>query len=82
MRARRREIEADSSSLRDGASPNQNGIVGGSPRASSTRTTPLPIPKMRQEVFPSWKMSPCMLSIAKSSFKLPTYVPSGSRSTR
>src|SRR5688572_14746619 len=36
--SRRRETETDSSSLRAGASPNQNGIVGGWPRASSTNT--------------------------------------------
>ena len=34
--SRRRETAADNSSLRAGASPNQNGIVGGAPRASST----------------------------------------------
>ena len=36
--ARRRETDADSSSLRPGASPSQNGIVGAAPCASSTRT--------------------------------------------
>ena len=44
---RRRETDAESSSLRPGASPSQNGIVGGWPCASSTRTTPLPTRRMR-----------------------------------
>ena len=38
--ARRRDTDNDSSSLRPGASPSQNGMVGGMPRASSTRTVP------------------------------------------
>ena len=60
---------ADSSSLRPGASPSQNGMVGGcalrvldphrrrARRAGCGRT-----------VLPSWKMSPARLSTAKSSF--------------
>ena len=35
-----RDTACDSSSLRPGASPNQKGIEGGSPWASSTRTVP------------------------------------------
>ena len=38
--ARKRETEADSSSARPGASPSQNGMFGGWPWASSTRTVP------------------------------------------
>ena len=38
--ARRRETAVESSSVRPGASPSQNGMVGGSPLASSTRTVP------------------------------------------
>jgi hypothetical protein len=49
---------ADSSSLRPGASPSQKGIVGGSPAASSTRTRPCSILRMRHEALPSWKTSP------------------------
>ncbi len=37
---------------------------------------------MRQEVLPSRKMSPVMLSMAKSSFTVPTKVSSGSAMTR
>ena len=45
--ARRRDTDRDSSSLRPGASPSQNGIVGGRPCASSTRTTPRSTRRMR-----------------------------------
>src|SRR6266536_1341337 len=38
--ARRRDTAADNSSLRPGASPSQNGMVGAIPWASSTRATP------------------------------------------
>ena len=68
--------------MRAGASPSQNGIVGGSPCASLTRTTPASTRRMRQEVVPSRKMSPAMLSIAQSSLTVPTKVSSGSASTR
>ena len=44
---RRRDTAADSSSLRPGASPSQNGMVGGWPWASSTRTTPRSTRRMR-----------------------------------
>ena len=33
-------------------------------------------------MFPSWKMSPAMLSTAKSSFTVPMNVSSGSSTTR
>jgi hypothetical protein len=38
--SRRRDTANDSSSLRPGASPSQNGMFGGAPLASSTRTRP------------------------------------------
>ena len=38
---------AESSSLRPGASPSQNGMVGGAPSASSTRTVPRSTRRMR-----------------------------------
>ena len=38
MSARSRETDAESSSVRAGASPSQNGMLGGWPLASSTRT--------------------------------------------
>ena len=40
LRARSRDTEAESSSVRPGASPSQNGMFGGWPLASSTRTAP------------------------------------------
>ena len=58
--------------LRPGASPSQNGIDGGWPCASSTRTVPRSTRKIRYEVLPSWNTSPCRLSTAKSSFTVPT----------
>src|SRR5216110_2389063 len=76
--SRRRSLTArDSSSLRAGASPSQNGIVGGAPLASATRTTPLPTCMICHEALPSWKMSPALLSMAKSSLSVPTTVSSG-----
>ena len=69
---RRSATAADSSGVRAGASPSQNGIVGGAPAASTTRTRPASTRRMRQERLPSRKMSPAMLSMAKSSFTLPT----------
>ncbi len=81
MSLRNCETARDSSGLRSGASPSQNGMLGGWPRASSTRTRPDSMRRMRHDVLPSWKMSPGMLSMAKSSFTVPTKVPSGSRST-
>ena len=51
--ARRSLTARDSSSLRAGASPSQNGIVGGAPLASATRTTPVPTCSTRHEALPS-----------------------------
>ncbi len=67
--------------LRPGASPIQNGMPGAAPSASSTRTTPASMRRMRQEVLPSRKTSPAMLSTAKSSSTCPTATPSGSATT-
>ncbi len=71
-------MAAASSRVRPGASPSQKGIVGGWPFASATRTTPGSTRRMRQDVLPSWKMSPPLDSIAQSSLTVPTRVPSGS----
>src|SRR5258707_1206970 len=72
---------AERSSVRAGASPSQNGIEGGWPRASSTRTVPRSTRKMRYDVLPNWNTSPCRLSTAKSSLTVPTRWPSGSSIT-
>jgi hypothetical protein len=72
---------ADSSIVRPGASPSQNGMVGGAPWASSTRTFPDSTFRIRQDRLPRRKMSPAMLSMAKSSFTVPTNVPAGSSIT-
>ena len=84
MSLRRRLTSSDSSHVRAGASPSQNGRLGGRPCASSTRTTPRvdSMRRMRHECVPSRKMSPAMLSIAQSSFTVPTNVSSGSSTTR
>ncbi len=79
---RSRDTASLISSLRAGASPSQNGIDGGWPWASATRTTPLPMRRMRQDVLPSWNTSPGSDSMAKSSFSVPMKWPSGSNSTR
>ena len=55
--------------------------VGGAPCASSTRTVPRSTRRIRHEVLPSWKTSPARLSIAKSSFTVPTICPCGSSTT-
>ena len=47
MSARSRDTATESSSLRPGASPSQNGMVGAMPWASSTRTTPRSTRMMR-----------------------------------
>ena len=47
MSARKRDTACESSSLRPGASPSQNGMVGGMPCASSTRTVPRSTRRMR-----------------------------------
>ena len=74
-------LRCESSSVRPGASPFQNGIVGGAPCASSTRTRPGSTRRMRHEVVPSRNTSPARLSTAKSSSSVPTVVPSGSATT-
>ena len=79
---RSRETSSDSSFVRPGASPNQNGSVGGCPFASATRTCPDSTLTIRYDVLPSRKMSPGELSIAKSSLSVPTNVSVGSRITR
>ena len=79
--SRRRETAAESSSLRAGASPTQNGSVGAMPRASSTKTLFTSTFCTRYEVLPSWKMSPGMLSNAKSSPIEPMRRPSGFSTT-
>ena len=53
MSPRSRLTALDSSSLRDGASPSQNGIFGGAPFASATRMTPAPTCSTRQDMLPS-----------------------------
>ena len=65
--AQRATTACDSSRVRPGASPRQNGIEGAAPRASSTRTRPGSTRRMRQDVVPSRNTSPAMLSTAKSS---------------
>ncbi len=79
--ARSRDTTRDSSNVRAGDSPSQNGIVGGVWPASSTRTRPASTRRMRHEWLPRMKMSPAMLSTAKSSFTLPTSAPAGSSTT-
>ena len=76
------ETACDNSAVRPGASPSQNGIPGGCPWASSTRTVPELIRRIRQEALPSWKISPAMLSTAKSSLTVPIKLSPGSSSTR
>src|SRR5213595_2541041 len=82
MSWRSRDTCTDSSGVRPGASPVQKGMEGGCPCASTTRTWPDSIFRMRYELLPSWKMSPGMLSIAKSSLSVPTNVSVGSSITR
>ena len=55
-------------------------MVGGAPFASATRTVPLVTCRICQDAFPNWKMSPALLSMAKSSFSVPMNVSPGSRS--
>ena len=76
------QTSSDSSIVRPGASPSQNGTDGGAPWASTTRTTPGSTRRIRHEVVPSRNTSPAMDSIAQSSFTVPTRVSSGSASTR
>ena len=67
---------------RPGASPRQKGIVGGAPAASTTVTSLPRTCRIRHDVLPSRKMSPAMLSMAKSSSTVPTNVRSPSVTTR
>ena len=80
--SRRRDTADESSRVRAGPSPSQKGKPGGWPRASSTRTVPELTDNTFQEALPSWKMSPAMLSTAKSSLTVPTKVSLGSTMTR
>ena len=50
--ARSSDTALDSSNVRPGASPRQNGIVGAAPCASSTRTRPASTRRMRHDVVP------------------------------
>ena len=79
---RNRETASDNSSVRPGASPSQKGMPGGWPCASSTRTMPELTRRIRHEALPSWKISPAILSTAKSSLTVPMNVSLGSRTTR
>ena len=76
------ETSSDSSTVRPGASPSQNGADGGAPCASTTRTVPGSTLRIRQDVVPSRNTSPAMLSMAQSSFTVPIGVSSGSATTR
>ena len=76
------DTSAESSSVRAGASPSQNGMVGGVVPASRTRTTPASTLRICQEWVPSRKMSPAIDSIAQSSLTVPTAMSSGSATTR
>ena len=80
--SRSAETSADSSAVRAGASPIQNGIVGGESPASRTRTTPASTRRICHEWVPSMKMSPAIDSTAKSSLTVPMNVSSGSATTR
>ena len=79
---RSEETSWDSSLVRPGASPCQNGTDGGAPCASTTRTVPGSTRRIRQECVPSRKTSPGLLSTAHSSWTDPTCASSGSAMTR
>ena len=79
--SRNRDTACESSSVRPGASPSQNGIVGAWPCASSTRTRPASTRRILYDVLPSWNTSPARLSTAKSSLTVPTFWPAGSSTT-
>ena len=81
MPALNAETSSDSSTVRAGASPSQNGTVGGVSPASRTRTTPGSTRRICQEWVPSRKMSPAIDSTAQSSLTVPTKVSSGSATT-
>ena len=52
---RKSETACDNSDVRAGASPSQNGIPGGWPFASSTRTTPELMRRIRHDALPKLK---------------------------
>jgi len=79
--SRSRDTSSDSSGVRPGASPFQNGSDGGAPCAFSTRTRPASTRRIFQLWLPSRKMSPAMLSTAQSSSTWPMVIPSGSATT-
>ena len=80
--ARRAETSSESSTVRPGASPSQNGTDGGAPCASTTRTTPGSTRRIRHDVVPRRNTSPAMLSMAQSSLTVPMNTSSGSATTR
>ena len=71
-----------SSTVRAGASPRQNGIVGCLSPASTTRTSPPVTCRICQWCVPRMNTSPAIDSVAQSSFTLPIRVSSGSATTR
>ncbi len=76
------DTSSESSSVRLGASPTQNGMVGWAPSASVTRTSPWVTRRTRHEWVPRRNTSPTIDSMAKSSLTVPTGVSSGSATTR
>src|SRR5436190_1657796 len=76
-----RETACAGAALRPGASPSQNGMLGGAPCASSTRSRPASTRITRYDALPSWNTSPARLSIAKSSLTLPMRWLAGSSTT-
>ena len=76
------DTSVDSSAVRAGASPIQNGTVGLASPASRTRTTPGSTRRICHEWVPSRKMSPAIDSTAQSSLTVPMNVSSGSATTR
>ena len=80
--SRSSESCSESSGVRDGASPRQNGTFGDAPWASSTSTRgSVQTRRIRHEVLPSSMMSPARLSTAKSSSTVPTVASSGVATT-
>ena len=65
--SRSRDTANDSSSVRPGASPSQNGMVRRLALRVLDAHPPASTRRIRYDVLPSWKMSPARLSIAKSS---------------
>ena len=76
------ETASESSAVRPGASPCQNGIDGGAPPASETNRSPPRRYRTRHDVFPSTKMSPAWVSLPKCSSTVPTVIWSSSVMTR